>query len=101
MKDYPQNTKEWSKEAYQALIPAWDQLKQNNPFPSEKQKENLIEIATEMACANRDINDSKFKQHAMIMSKKCLWVITIAAISKRKSISHCVLSSLISMRICP
>jgi len=70
MKDYPQNTKEWSKEAYQALIPAWDQLKQNNPFPSEKQKENLIEIATEMACANRDINDSKFKQHAHDYVKK-------------------------------
>ncbi|KAG1694757.1 L-cystine-binding protein FliY [Nymphon striatum] len=64
MKSYPQNTKEWSKEAYQALIPAWEQLKANNPFPSEKQKEKLIEIATEMACANRDIKDPSFIKHA-------------------------------------
>ncbi len=64
MKDYPQNTNQWAQEAYQALIPAWDQLMHNNPFPSEKQKEQLIEIATEMACENRDINDPKFIKHA-------------------------------------
>jgi len=64
MKDYPQNAKQWAQEAYQALIPAWDQLKHKNPFPSEKQKERLIEIATEMACVNRDIDDPKFIKHA-------------------------------------
>ena len=64
MKNYPQNTSEWVNEAYQALIIAWDELKQNNPFPSEKQKEKLIEIATVKACENRNIKDVNFIKHA-------------------------------------
>ena len=64
MRDYPQNTHQWAEEAFHALVPAWDYLLENNPFPSEKQKEKLIELATEMACENRDINDKKFKKHA-------------------------------------
>ncbi len=64
MKNYPQNKKEWADEAYQALTMAWDELKQTNPFPSEKQKEKLIEIATLKACENRDILDENFIKHA-------------------------------------
>ncbi|WP_299875964.1 hypothetical protein [uncultured Cocleimonas sp.] len=70
MKSYPQNNKQWADEAYQALILAWDELKQNNPFPSDKQKEQLIEIATVKACENRDIQDSNFIKHAQASVKE-------------------------------
>ena len=64
MKDYPQNKQQWAEEAYQAMLAAWDVLTQGNPFPTEKQKEKLIEIAVSMACDNRDISDPTFVAHA-------------------------------------
>lgn len=64
MKDYPQNTEQWAQEAYQALLEAWDLLTKGNPFPTENQKEKLIEIAVSMACENRDISDATFVAHA-------------------------------------
>ena len=70
MKEYPQNAKQWAQEAFDSLVPAWNQLQQNNPFPSEKHKENLVEIAAEMACVNRGIDDPKFKKHALDYAKE-------------------------------
>jgi len=70
LKDYPQNTQQWADEAYQTLHDGWDQLTQNNPFPSETQKQNLVEIAVNMACDNREIDDAKFIQYAQDYAKE-------------------------------
>ena len=64
MKNYPQNIDQWSQEAYQSMISAWDLLTKGNPFPTENQKEKLIEKAVSMACENRDISDATFITHA-------------------------------------
>lgn len=64
MKDYPQNTIEWAEESYQAMVSAWYVLTQKYSFPTEEQKEELIELAVSMACENRDISDTTFLAHA-------------------------------------
>ncbi|MEH6455953.1 MAG: hypothetical protein V7749_06505 [Cocleimonas sp.] len=69
MKDYPQNTEQWAQEAYQALLNGWDLLTEGNPFPTENQKERLIEIAVSMACDNREVVDSAFVAHAQDYAK--------------------------------
>ena len=69
MKDYPQSIDQWAEEAYRSMVSAWDLLTQGNPFPTENQKEKLIEIAVTLACENRDISDVTFIAHAQEYAK--------------------------------
>ena len=64
MKNYPQSIQEWTDESYQAMTTAWDELTRFSPFPSESQKEKLIETAVLSALENRDITDTTFITHA-------------------------------------
>ncbi len=64
MKDYPQNKDQWANEAYLSMKLAWAVLTQTNPVPSESQKQELISMAANLACENRDIQDSSFIAHA-------------------------------------
>lgn len=68
--DYPQNTQQWAEEAFEAMHVAWDHLTENNPFPTDKQKQELVEMAVDMACENRDVNDAEYIQHAQGHAKE-------------------------------
>lgn len=69
MKDYPQNPQQWADEAYQSMRLAWTVLTQQTPFPSETQKQALIDMAANHACENRDIHDTSYIEHARTAAK--------------------------------
>jgi len=64
MRDYPQNIEQWANEAFLSMNLAWTVLTQTTPFPNIEQKKQLIELAANFACENRDIKDESFIEHA-------------------------------------
>ncbi len=57
MNKTPRKSKQWAKEAYDALDVAWGLLRENTPVPTEDEKINLIDFAPPIAAVNRGISD--------------------------------------------
>lgn len=64
MKKEPRKTKQWAKEAYDALDIAWGLLREECACPSEDEKLEIVRFAPAIAGMNRGISDKAKIQQA-------------------------------------
>ncbi len=59
MEKLPRKSKQWAKEAYEALDVAWGLLQEKHLHPNDEQKLLLIEFAPSIAAVKRGISDKE------------------------------------------